>query len=70
MTEDRDQNQEERKKVYASTRQDLLSRNLSNSEKYDGAVLTLSTTKFVSLNPHLDYLTLTKNSPWGKERRL
>jgi hypothetical protein len=35
--------QEERNKVYASTRQDLLTRNLSNSEKYDSAILTLST---------------------------
>ncbi len=34
---------EERKRVYASTRQDLLTRNLSNSEKYDNAILTLST---------------------------
>jgi len=34
--------QEEKKKVYASTRQDLLTRNLSNSEKYDNAILTLS----------------------------
>ncbi len=34
---------EERKRVYASTRQDLLTRNLSNSERYDNAILTLST---------------------------
>ncbi len=34
---------EERKKIYAATRQDLLTRNLSNSEKYDNAILTLST---------------------------
>jgi hypothetical protein len=34
---------EERKKIYAATRQDLLNRNLSNSEKYDNAILTLST---------------------------
>jgi hypothetical protein len=38
-----DEIQEERKKVYATTRQDLLTRNLSNSEKYDNAILTLST---------------------------
>lgn len=34
---------EERKKIYSSTRQDLLTRNLYNSEKYDNAILTLST---------------------------
>ncbi len=34
---------EERKTLHASTRQDLLTRNLSNSEKYDSAILTLST---------------------------
>lgn len=34
---------EERKKLYARTRDDLLARNLSNSEKYDNAILTLST---------------------------
>ena len=33
---------EERKKIYSSTKQDLLTRNLSNSEKYDNAILTLS----------------------------
>ena len=33
----------EKKRIYASTRQDLLARNLSNSEKYDNAILTLST---------------------------
>ena len=33
----------ERNRIYASTRQDLLIRNLSNSEKYDNAILTLST---------------------------
>jgi hypothetical protein len=38
-----DELKEERKKIYASTRQDLLSRNLSNSERYDNAILTLST---------------------------
>lgn len=36
-------NMEERKKLYARTRDDLLARNLSNSEKYDNAILTLST---------------------------
>jgi len=35
--------EEERKKIYAITRQDLLVRNLSNSEKYDNAILTLAT---------------------------
>ena len=34
---------EERKQVYAATRQDLLSRQLSNSERFDNAILTLST---------------------------
>ncbi|QQG66071.1 hypothetical protein [Desulfobulbus oligotrophicus] len=34
---------EERKTIYGNTRQDLLTRNLSNSEKYDNAILTLST---------------------------
>ncbi len=38
-----DQLKEEKKRVYASTRQDLLTRDLSNSEKYDNAILTLST---------------------------
>ena len=38
-----EQLKEEKKKIYASTRQDLLARNLSNSEKYDNAILTLST---------------------------
>lgn len=38
-----DDTQEERRRIYASTRQDLLSRNLSNSETYDNAILTLST---------------------------
>lgn len=38
-----DQLKEEKKGIYASTRQDLLARNLSNSEKYDNAILTLST---------------------------
>jgi len=36
-------NMEERKILYARTRDDLLARNLSNSEKYDNAILTLST---------------------------
>jgi hypothetical protein len=35
--------EEERKDIYARTRQDLLTRNLSNSERYDNAILTLST---------------------------
>jgi len=39
----KDQLSEERKRIYATTRQDLLSRNLSNSERYDNAILTLST---------------------------
>ena len=38
MTED-----QERKDVYAATRQDLLNRQLSNSERFDNAILTLST---------------------------
>ena len=38
-----DQLEEEKKRIHASTRQDLLTRNLSNSEKYDNAILTLST---------------------------
>jgi hypothetical protein len=43
MTKEMIDQSEERKKLYASTRQDLLTRNLSNSEKYDNAILTLST---------------------------
>jgi hypothetical protein len=35
--------EKERKEIYAKTRDDLLARNLSNSEKYDNAILTLST---------------------------
>lgn len=38
-----DREQIKREKLYAETRRDLLSRQLSNSEKFDGAVLTLST---------------------------
>lgn len=34
---------EERKKLYSETRQDLLTRQLSNSQSYDRAILTLST---------------------------
>lgn len=43
MTPDELKEKEERDKIYASTRHDLLARNLSNSEKYDNAILTLST---------------------------
>lgn len=32
-----------RQRLYAETRKDLLTRQLSNSERYDGAILTLST---------------------------
>ncbi len=32
----------ERQALYAKTREDLLARNLSNSEKFDAAILTLS----------------------------
>jgi hypothetical protein len=32
----------ERRALYAKTREDLLARNLSNSEKFDAAILTLS----------------------------
>ncbi len=35
--------EEERKRLYSETRTDLLTRQLSNSEKLDGAILTLST---------------------------
>ena len=35
-------NNQERQDIYAHTRQDLLARSLSNSEKYDGAILALS----------------------------
>ena len=34
---------EENKKLYAETRRDLLARQMSNSEKFDSAILTLST---------------------------
>ena len=43
MTPDELKEKEERNRIYASTRQDLLARNLSNAEKYDNAILTLST---------------------------
>lgn len=43
MEMEADQPKEERKKIYTRTRNDLLIRNLSNSEKYDNAILTLST---------------------------
>ena len=35
--------EEERKRLYSETRTDLLTRQLSNSERLDGAILTLST---------------------------
>jgi hypothetical protein len=35
--------QERRQELYANTREDLLDRQLSNSEKFDNAILTLST---------------------------
>lgn len=38
-----DERKDEWKRLYAETRKDLLTRQLSNSEKFDGAVLTLST---------------------------
>lgn len=34
---------QKREELYAETRKDLLTRQLSNSEKFDGAILTLST---------------------------
>jgi uncharacterized membrane protein len=34
---------EERKQLYADTRKDLLGRQLSNAERFDNAILTLST---------------------------
>lgn len=37
-----DEDKKKRQELYAQTRQDLLMRLLSNSEKYDGAILTLS----------------------------
>lgn len=45
-TEDIDsERQEERKSLYAETRKDLLLRQLSNSERYDNAILSLSRVK-------------------------
>jgi len=38
-----DVDKKNREKKYAETRKDLLTRQLSNSEKFDGAILTLST---------------------------
>jgi len=38
-----DQLKEEKKRIYETTRKDILARNLSNSEKYDNAILSLST---------------------------
>jgi hypothetical protein len=38
-----DDDQKHRLEVYANTRRDLLERQLSNSEKFDNAILTLST---------------------------
>lgn len=38
-----DDDQKHRREVYANTRKDLLGRQLSNSEKFDNAILTLST---------------------------
>jgi len=38
-----DDDQKHRREVYANTRKDLLDRQLSNSEKFDNAILTLST---------------------------
>jgi len=38
-----DSEEKTRRELYAETRRDLLTRQLSNSEKFDGAVLTLST---------------------------
>lgn len=35
--------QKHRRELYANTRRDLLDRQLSNSEKFDNAILTLST---------------------------
>lgn len=38
-----DEEKKKRQELYAETRKDLLTRQLSNSEKFDGAILTLST---------------------------
>jgi uncharacterized membrane protein len=38
-----DDDQKHRQEVYANTRKDLLDRQLSNSEKFDNAIITLST---------------------------
>lgn len=38
-----DKEQEKREELFAETRRDLLTRQLSNSERFDGAVLALST---------------------------
>lgn len=38
-----DEERKKREELYAETRKDLLTRQLSNSERFDGAILTLST---------------------------
>lgn len=55
------EDQKRREGLYAETRKDLLTRQLSNSEKFDGAVLTLSTaTLGVSLTFIKDIVPLNK----------
>jgi len=50
-----------REEIYAETRKDLLTRQLSNSEKFDGAILTLSTAALgVSLTFIKDIVPLGK----------
>jgi hypothetical protein len=56
-----DEDQKRREEIYAETRKDLLTRQLSNSEKFDGAVLTLSTAALgVSLTFIKDIVPLNK----------
>ena len=43
MSATKNREEEERQRKYKETRDDLLVRQLSNSEKFDGAILTLST---------------------------
>ena len=56
-----DDEQKRREELYAETRKDLLNRQLSNSEKFDAAILTLSTAALgVSLTFIKDIVPLAK----------
>ena len=69
-----DDDRKKREAIYTETRKDLLTRQLSNSEKFDGAILTLSTAALgVSLTfvkdiapitQEIQDICLLKNSWW------